>query len=104
MTDAWEAETLFDVLERETARRILALTAVESLSAQELAARTEESEPTIYRRLDVLEEFDLLEEVTRIDEDGNHYTEYETNLASVTFELEDGGFTIDVTYRRDLVD
>jgi DNA-binding transcriptional ArsR family regulator len=100
----WDAETLFDVFERETARKILALTSVEPMSAQALAARTDESEPTIYRRLNALEAYDLVEERTRLDEDGNHYSVYETNLEAVCFELEDGGFTIDVTYRKELVD
>lgn len=100
----WDAETLFDVFERETARKILALTSVEPMAAQELAERTDESEPTIYRRLDALEEYDLVEERTHMDADGNHYSEYETNLEAVCFQLEDGGFTIDVTYRKELVD
>lgn len=104
VTGAWDADTLFDVFERETARKILALTSVEPMSAGALAERTDESEPTIYRRIDALTEYDLLEERTRIDDDGNHYSVYETNLEEVCFHLEDGGFTIDVTYRRELVD
>jgi DNA-binding transcriptional ArsR family regulator len=104
VTGEWDAETLFDVFERETARKILALTSVEPMSAQALAERTEESEPTIYRRLDVLEEYGLVSERTNTDADGNHYSVYETNLESVCFELKDGGFTIDVTYRNELVD
>ncbi len=104
VTGEWDAETLFDVFERETARKILALTSVEPMAAQELAERTDESEPTIYRRLDALEEYDLIEERTHIDADGNHYSEYETNLEEVCFQLEDGGFTIDVTYRKELVE
>ncbi|WP_435335547.1 ArsR/SmtB family transcription factor [Haloarchaeobius sp. TZWWS8] len=104
MTDGWDAETLFDVLERETARRILAFTSVEPMSAQELATRCDESEPTIYRRIDALTEHDLLEARDRVDEEGTHYKVYETTLDSIRFELRDGGFTIDVSYRRDLVD
>ncbi|WP_435360681.1 ArsR/SmtB family transcription factor [Haloarchaeobius sp. DFWS5] len=104
MYDQWDADTLFDVLERQTARRILALTSVEPMSAQELASQCEKSEPTIYRRVDVLEEYDLLEERDHVDADGTHYKVYETNLDSICFELRDGGFTIDVSYRRDLVD
>lgn len=104
MTGEWDADTLFDVFERETAREILALTAVEPMSAQALAERTAESEPTVYRRLDALEAHDLVEERTRVDADGNHYSEYETTLEAVCFELEDGGFTIDVTYRKEVVE
>nr|WP_303647829.1 helix-turn-helix domain-containing protein [Haloarchaeobius amylolyticus] len=95
---------MFDVFERETARRILALTSVEPLSAQALVDRCDASEATVYRRIDVLEEYDLLESRPKVDEGGNHYEVYETNLDSVCFELRDGGFTIDVSYRRELVD
>lgn len=104
VTGNWDADTLFDVFERKTAREILALTSVEPMSAQALADHTDESEPTIYRRIDALTEYDLLEEKTRMDEEGNHYSVYETNLETVCFHLEDGGFTIDVTYRRELVE
>lgn len=104
MTGEWDADTLFDVFERKTAREILALTSLEPMSAQALADRTDESEPTTYRRIDALTEHDLLEEKTRMDEEGNHYSVYETNLETVCFHLEDGGFTIDVTHRRELVE
>lgn len=104
VTGEWDADTLFDVFERKTAREILALTSLEPMSAEALAEHTDESEPTIYRRIDALTEHDLLEERTRMDEDGNHYSVYETNLETVCFHLEDGGFTIDVTYRRELVE
>jgi DNA-binding transcriptional ArsR family regulator len=104
VTGEWDVDSLFDVFERKSARRILALTSVESMTAQELAARTHESEPTIYRRLEVLAEYDLVEAQTRLDDDGNHSSVYQTNLESVCFELEDGGFTIDVTYRRELLE
>lgn len=104
MTGDWDPETLFDVFERETAREILALTSVEPMSAQTLAERTGESEPTVYRRLNALDAHDLVAERTRVDADGNHYSEYETTLESVCFELADGGFTIDVTYRKELLE
>jgi Fe2+ or Zn2+ uptake regulation protein len=104
VSNEWDAETLFDVFERADARRILALTSVEELSAQALADRCDTSEATIYRRLDVLQDHDLVVEHERVDEDGNHFRTYGTNLDEVCFQLRDGGFTIDVTYRRDLVD
>ena len=104
MSNEWDAETLFDVFERADARRILALTSVEELSAQALADRCDTSEATIYRRLDVLQDHDLVVDNEHVDEDGNHFRTYGTNLDEVCFQLRDGGFTIDVTYRRDLVD
>lgn len=104
MPNEWDAETLFDVFERADARRILALTSVEERSAQELADRCDTSEATIYRRLDVLQDHDLVVENDRVDGDGNHFRTYATNLDEVRFRLRDGSFVIDVSYRRDLVD
>ncbi|WP_435345495.1 ArsR/SmtB family transcription factor [Haloarchaeobius sp. HRN-SO-5] len=104
MANEWDADTLFDVFERADARRILALTSVEAMSAKELAERCDASEATIYRRIDVLQDHDLVVERERVDDDGNHFRTYETNLDEVRFRLRDGGFDIDVTYRRDLVD
>jgi len=100
----WDPETIFDVLGSERARRILALASVQPVSADRIAEHTDMSLPTIYRRVNALEEYDLLEADTRIDTDGNHYKTFETNLERVCFEIEDGGFDVDIRLRRDMVD
>lgn len=100
----WDPDTLFDVFGSESARNILALASVESMSAHELADHLDISEPTVYRRLNVLQNYDLVAEDTRIDDDGNHYKTYETNLERVAFEIDEGEFVVDVRLKRDLVD
>lgn len=104
MSKEWEPDTLFDVFGSESARGILALASVEPLSAKELADHLNVSEPTVYRRLDVLQRYDLVTEDHRIDDQGNHYKTYETNLERIAFEIEDGSFVVDVGLRHDLVD
>jgi Fe2+ or Zn2+ uptake regulation protein len=88
----------------ERARQILVLASVEAVSAEEIADRLDTSLPTVYRRVNAMVEYDLLEEDTQVDADGHHYATYETKLQELCVEIEEGGFTIDIEYRRDLVD
>lgn len=104
MTDEWEAGTLFELLGDELARTILALTSVEALSADALSDRCRASQPTIYRRLDELQAYDLLKERTEYDADGNHYKTYECRLEEVCVGVGNGSFTVDLRVRRDVVD
>lgn len=104
MPSEWDPETVFDVLGNEHARQILALASVKPVSADELAAHTDASQPTVYRRVNVLKEYDMLAEQRTLDEEGNHYKTYRTSLEEACFAVEDGGFTVEVEHRRDLVD
>ena len=101
MSADWDPKTVFDVLGDEKARRILAAANLEPVSAQELADGLGVSEATVYRRVDACTDYDLLVERTRIDEDGNHYTAYETKLQRACFEVEGGGYDVNVELRRD---
>ncbi len=100
----WDPETIFDVLGSEAVRRVLAAANLEPVSVQQLADGLDASEPTIYRRVDVCQEYDLLTEATRVDEDGNHYKVYETNLERVCLELDGAGFAVNLELRREFVD
>lgn len=98
----WDPETVFDTFGSETARRILALASVEPMEADDLADHLEVSQPTVYRRLDALTEQDLLTERVHVDDEGNRFQTYETNLESVTFRVEEGSFLVDVELRHDV--
>lgn len=104
MSEEWDPDTLLDVFGSETARGILALASVEPLSAGDLSDHLEVSEPTVYRRLDALQRYDLVTGHAQVDDGGNHYKTYETNLERIAFEIEDGRFVVDVRLERDLVD
>ncbi len=101
MSSEWDPANVFDVFGDESARRILALAAERSRSAEELADNLAIAQPTVYRRLDVLEARDLVRTDRRIDDDGHHYEVYETTLESATFELVDGEVVVDLTLTRD---
>jgi predicted transcriptional regulator len=100
----WAPADLFEVLASEAARRILVHCAGEPRSADELADHLDASLPTIYRRLNALEEYDLLQSETRIDPDGNHFRTFETSVDRVTVAISEEGIEPQVERDRDVVD
>lgn len=100
----WEPETIFDVFASETARQILALASLRPMSAQELAEHCEHSLPTVYRRVNALLEYDLLEEDLSVEADGTQYKVFETNLERVCFEVEQGSVEVALQLQHDVVD
>jgi predicted ArsR family transcriptional regulator len=99
----WAPSHVLDVFGDELARQILVLTSERPLSADELAEHLDVSPPTIYRRVNELIDHDLLKARQQLDEDGHHYKTFETALKQITFEIEDGGYNIDIQIRRSLV-
>lgn len=100
----WSPSDVFDVFGDELSRQILVLTSEQPLSADDLAAYLDTSTPTVYRRLDGLGEYDLITESQQIDTDGNHYKTFETTMKRISFEITEGGYTIDLQMRHSLAD
>lgn len=100
----WDPAGVFDLFGDDLARQILVLASEQPLSADELARTLDTSHPTVYRRVNALLEYDLLDEQQQIDAEGNHYKTFETTLTRIAFEIEDGGYTIDVQMRQNLVE
>ncbi|ADB63773.1 hypothetical protein Htur_5142 (plasmid) [Haloterrigena turkmenica DSM 5511] len=99
MSEDTDLSTVLAVLDDEYARDILTHTSVEPMSASTLSERCDASLPTIYRRLDRLEECQLVSEETELAPDGNHYSVYSANLESLELSLGDGEFELEVTYQ-----
>lgn len=99
----WDPETVFDLFGKPSARRILALASVDPVTATDVAAHLDVAKPTVYRHLEELVEYDLLTERQHLDDDGNRYQTYTTNLESVTFGVDDGAFTVDIALKQDVV-
>lgn len=98
-------EEIASLLEDETARRILALTVQEPMSARTLTERCEASEPTVYRRLEDLRRCELLLERTQVDTDGGHHHKlYTTNLERIVVDLDEDGFRFHVDRREPMAD
>lgn len=100
----WNVADIFDLFGDALARQILVLASRKPMSADELADHLEASSPTIYRRLNTLADYDLVDESVEFSEDGNHYRTFETTLRRLTFEIDSGGYNINFEVRRSLVD
>lgn len=100
----WQPSNVFDVFGDDHARRILVATSEQPMAADDLADLLDVSTPTVYRRANTLIDYDLLRERRQIDPDGNNYKTYEATLKRIAFEIDDGGYEIDITMRRSLVD
>lgn len=92
MSEDPDFDGVLDVLSDEYAREILAATSVKPMSAQQLADAHDMSEPTVYRRIERLREYDLLGERTEIRDDGNHHSVYTATLSAFSVELDEGTF------------
>lgn len=96
---------LFALLADEYARRILVATSREAMSARTLSERYEMSLPTVYRRVDRLQEFDFVVERTEIDTSGgHHHSVYEANLEHIDIDLDDGDLALKIRLREDAAD
>lgn len=105
MSDDPDIETVAGLLEDETARTILTQTSKEPMSARTLKQQCEASGPTIYRRLEQLQECDLVVERTEPDpKDGHHRKVYAPNLRRVTVTLQDGDMALSIDRREDMSD
>jgi DNA-binding transcriptional ArsR family regulator len=100
----WEPESIFDVLASDTARTILARAEDEPIAAYEAKDYCNVSLPTIYRRIEALQRLDLLTEKRRIDDQGNHYSVYQSTIRRISFEPRQSDLAADVEHDRDIVD
>lgn len=96
------AEELLDALGDGEARRILEAINPEPLSAKELGEALDLSLPTVYRRLETLEELDLVTARTLVAKNGNHYKVFECNFESTVVVLEGEEFEIEVSHKESL--
>ncbi len=67
----------------------------------ELSDVCDASVSTIYRRIERLQEHELLAERLELDRDGHHYNTYTARLDRIEIRLTDGAFEIEVTYREE---
>ncbi len=104
MSKEWAPDNVFDVFGSEVARNILALASIRPVSAADIAEYCDVSEPTVYRRIHALQEYDMLAEETAIDDDGHHHKRYRTCLEEVRVRVDDGQFDIDLELNRDYTD
>ena len=93
--DVDRAEVL-RLLDDEYARAILTATSGTPMSAKELTAAIDASPPTVYRRVEDLQEAGLLVEQMQYESSGHHYGVYRTAVERVTVTFEDGEYAVRV--------
>lgn len=104
MMDEEELAAIASLLEDEYARSILRHTSEQSLSANDLMDRCDTSKATTYRRIDRLQEHDLIETYQEYDPEGHHYEVYAAALDELNVRLDDGEFTVEIDRTSDPAD
>ena len=97
-------EEILDTIGDEHAREILAAVSAEARPAKEVAKEVDLSLPTVYRRIELLEEHALIRSRTLVAEDGNHYQVYESNFDSTVIRLEDDEYNVRIYRKENLPD
>ena len=104
MDDEKSIEEILDTIGDQHARRVLATISRESKSAKELADECDLSLPTVYRRIEMLDEYELVTDRTLVADDGNHYKVYESNFESTVISLEDDEYRVRIYREENLPD
>jgi predicted transcriptional regulator len=97
-------EEILNTIGDEHARTVLAAISREPRAAKELTEEVGLSLPTIYRRLELLQEHDLIKQRTAIADDGNHFKMYECNFDSTVISLQDDEYKVRIYRRENLPD
>ena len=104
MANQWDPAGIFEVLASEESRRILAAASVQPISANDLEQVCDVSLPTIYRRLEVLVEYDLLSEQRVVNPKQGQSKRYSTDLKEISVEITDGEISVNLELKKDTVD
>lgn len=95
---ATDPDRLLGVLGDDGCRQLLAATAIDSLTATELASACEIPSSTVYRKIEQLLEQGLLEESIRVVTDGYHTKEYSMAVEEIRISIVDReGIEFDVS-------
>lgn len=95
-----DVAALGSLLADDCARTILEATAREPQSADALAQQCDASKTTVYRRLEDLEEHDLVEVRRHPDEEGHHFKVYAARLDRAVVTLTQNGLDVSLSRRE----
>jgi predicted transcriptional regulator len=90
-----DIQTLLDALEDQDCRTILE-NLEEPMTAQEISDSSSIPLSTTYRKLDLLSEASLVDEITEIRGDGHHTTRYTVNFQTLKIALNDQEFDVEI--------
>jgi predicted transcriptional regulator len=104
MADEGDLETIAGLLEDETARRILAKTSSEPMTVNELATHLDASKPTIYRRIEQLQNHDLVSATIRPTDAGPQEKVFRATFDRLVVSLDDGTYSYDIERTERMAD
>jgi len=90
-SDTVSSGTILALLGDEYARQLLTLLVEQPRTGRELAAATDMSRPTIYRRLEQLAENGLVRTEMEFDPDGHHRKRFHATVSKFDFDLAPDG-------------
>ena len=90
-------DVLLDILGDGYARRILGLLSDRPRTGRELTEQTDMSRPTVYRRLETLQEHGLVRSEMQFDPDGHHRKRFHATVDRFDFDVGNG--TLSATVR-----
>ncbi|MFC4541190.1 helix-turn-helix domain-containing protein [Halosolutus amylolyticus] len=96
-----DTEAVLALLDDEYARTIIIETYDEAKSVEALSAACDADPSTVYRRIDRLQEHDLLADRQRLDPGGHHYKVYVARLEGVAIDVTDDGFDVEIDYAEE---
>ncbi|SDJ24762.1 Helix-turn-helix domain-containing protein [Halovenus aranensis] len=89
------AESLLELLGDEYTQRVLAALGEDPMTGSELIDRADVSKATAYRRLDDLQEADIVESTLHVDPDGHHCEQYSLAVSDMAVSLGSDGFEVE---------
>lgn len=90
-----DPEALLSLLSDDHARAILKIITGDPLPAREIAERLDLSRPTVYRRLNQLEESGAVSASLSYDPDGHHRQQFQTDLDQVVLSVDGDSISIE---------
>lgn len=102
--DDRRVEEILDAMGDTYARDVLAAICREPRSAQDMASMLDHSLQTVYRRIDLLQEYGLVTSQIQIAGDGNHYRVFEAAFDNVLISVEDEQYDVRIYQRENLPD
>ncbi|MEF8780239.1 MAG: helix-turn-helix domain-containing protein [Haloferacaceae archaeon] len=93
-----------DLLADEYAWTILSRTREEPKAVEALSDACDADPSTIYRRIDRLQDADLIDDHQQLDPGGHHYKVYSAQLSRVAIELDEDGFAVEVVREEEPAD
>lgn len=95
--DAVDSDGLLWMLSDDIARDIVTEISEDALPAREIADNLDISRPTVYRRLNRLEEAGIVQTSLSLDPDGHHRQQFQSTLDEVVVSIDAGQIDVDLT-------